>query len=260
MYDQIARYYDLTHADLTEDLPLILELAGQADGPILELGCGSGRLLLPLARAGHTVTGIDNSTAMLALAQARLAKEETAVQNRTTLIEADMTKFELAEQARFPLIIIPYNTFMHLDAAQKTAALKQIKRYLAEDGRLTNGRLFIDLINPFDIAQTPDNPAFTLENSLTDPETGHHILQFASNRLDAEAQILHIDWIYDSTSPDGEHVQRTTVAAAYHYLFPHQLELLLRQTGFQLQTLAGGYDQSPYNENSDRLLIIASNR
>ena len=61
MYDQIAHYYDLTHADLTDDIDFILSLAQAVNGPILELGCGSGRLLLPLARAGFTVTGVDNS-------------------------------------------------------------------------------------------------------------------------------------------------------------------------------------------------------
>ncbi len=67
MYDQIARFYDLTHAELTADLPFVLQLASEAGGPILELGCGSGRLLLPLARAGHSVIGLDLSGAMLAM-------------------------------------------------------------------------------------------------------------------------------------------------------------------------------------------------
>ena len=58
MYDQIAHYYDLTHADLTEDIDFILDLARQSNGPILELGCGSGRLLLPLARAGFMTVGV----------------------------------------------------------------------------------------------------------------------------------------------------------------------------------------------------------
>ncbi len=253
MYDQIARYYDLTHADLTEDIPVVLALAEEAGGPVLELGCGSGRLLLPLARAGYAVTGVDNSAAMLARARARLAAEPIGVQTRVRLVEADMTGFELADDGRFPLIIIPYNTFLHLDTTQKMAALRQIKQYVRQDGRL-----FIDLINPFWIAATPDDDAPILENELTDPETGSTILQFAQNQLDEAAQTLSIIWTYETPPPKiGAAPQRITAKASYHYLFPHQIELLLRDAGFKLESLAGDYDRSPFDENSERLLITA---
>jgi SAM-dependent methyltransferase len=251
MYDQIARYYDLTHADLTADIDTILALAQQAGGPVLELGCGSGRLLLPLARAGHTATGVDNSAAMLALARTTLQKEPATVQKRVTLLQADMAQLEL-DNGRFALAIIPYNTFLHLDSAQKTAALKQVKKYLAGDGRL-----FIDLINPFAIAATPNDHALNLEKSFTDPKTGRTVLQMSSNHLDEERQQLQITWIYDATPPGGGPVHRTIAAADYHYLFPHQIELLLQETGFRLTNLAGDYDQSPFDEESERLLVTA---
>ncbi|MEZ4518635.1 MAG: class I SAM-dependent methyltransferase [Chloroflexota bacterium] len=72
MYDRLSRYYDLSHAALVDDIPFRLDLAQKADGPVLELGCGSGRLLLPLARAGYEITGVDNSPAMLAMAERQL--------------------------------------------------------------------------------------------------------------------------------------------------------------------------------------------
>jgi ubiquinone/menaquinone biosynthesis C-methylase UbiE len=122
MYDSIARFYDLTHASLTADLPFVLQLAAATNAPMLELGCGSGRLLLPLARAGHTVTGLDVSAGMLDRARARLAQEPTAVQQRVTLHLADMTNFTLPETSPFGLIVIPYNTLLHLDTAQAIAA------------------------------------------------------------------------------------------------------------------------------------------
>ena len=72
-YDRIARYYDLTHDRLTADVPFLLAQAAEAGGPVLEIGCGSGRLLVPLARAGQTITGVDRSAEMLARAEPRLA-------------------------------------------------------------------------------------------------------------------------------------------------------------------------------------------
>ena len=251
MYDQIAHYYDLTHADLTADMDTILTLAQQTTGPVLELGCGSGRLLLPLARAGHTITGVDNSAAMLARARIVLQNEPPDVQQRVTLLQADMAQMELGN-GRFALAIIPYNTFMHLDSTQKTATLKRVKQYLME-----NGRLFIDLINPFAIAATPNDRAFSLESHFTDPQTGHIVLQIASSHLDDSTQQLQITWIYDASLPSGGPVHRTIAVASYHYLFPHQIELLLHEAGLRLDSLAGDYDQSPFAEESERLLVTA---
>lgn len=251
MYEKIAAYYDLTHADLTADIPFILQLAGEVAGPVLELGCGSGRLLRPLAQSGVSVTGIDNSPAMLARARARLAEEPTAVQNRVTLIEADMTDFTV--DGRFPLVIIPYNTFMHLDTGQATAVLRRVRNCLTADGRL-----FIDLLNPFAVANTPEDQLISLENTLTDPETGDTILHMAANRLDSAAQILHITWIYDRSPADGGSIHRTVAQAAYYYRYPHQMQMLLQDAGFTRLEMFGEYDQSPFQEESGRFLILAA--
>lgn len=253
MYDSIAHYYDLTHADLTADLTLIHSLAKEAGGPLLELGCGSGRLLIPMARAGYQITGIDNSTAMLARAGQRLAGEPEAVQERVTFIEMDMVELTLPGQdGRYPLIILPYNTFLHLDSPQKRVVLNNLRRYLREDGRL-----FIDLINPLFIANTPNDHFLTLENSFSDPDSDEMVLQFASNQLEKKSQTLHITWIFDATPQSGGSINRTVSRMAYHYLFAHQIELLLAEKGYRLETMAGDYDQSPYHEESDRLIVIA---
>ena len=255
MYDQIARFYDLTHANLTDDIPLLLKLAAATDGPLLELGCGSGRLLLPLAQAGHTVTGLDLSAEMLARARTRVGQLATAVQNRITLHQADMTSFSLPDAPPFGLAIIPYNTLFHLDTAQVVATLRQVKNYLG-----ANGRLFIDVANPVDIASTPEDNLLSLENVLTDPETGELIVHLASNRLDTAEQTLHITWIYDVSAPGGGPVHRTVAHGTYHYRYPHQLELLLQEAGFKLLHLWGDYDQSPYDETSNRLLLLATQK
>ncbi|MEZ4594424.1 MAG: methyltransferase domain-containing protein [Chloroflexota bacterium] len=255
MYDQIARFYDLTHANLEDDLPLVLQLAAQADGPVLELGCGSGRLLLPLARAGHAVTGLDLSGEMLDRARRRVAKEATAVQARITLHQADITNFALPDATKFALVLVPYNTLFHLDTAQVLAMLRRVKEVLGE-----NGRLFIDLANPVDIASTPEDALLSLENVLTDPETGELIVHLASNQLDTAEQTLHITWIYDASAPDGGLVHRTVAHGTYHYRYPHQLELLLQEAGFKLLYLWGDYDQSPYDETSNRLLVLATKK
>ena len=250
MYDPIARYYDLTHSNLTDDLSLLHQLAREANGPILECGCGTGRILFPLARADHTITGLDNAPAMLALARQKLAREAPPVQAKITLLEGDMTEMQV--NGRYALIIIPYNTLLHLTPTQVTQTFTSLHKQLRE-----NGRLYLDLTNPFIIAQTPNDQMLTLEQSFTDPDTGHTILQFASNWLDDEEQTLHITWIYDATPTDGGPIHRTISQFRYHYLYPHQLEMQLRQTGFQLEAMWGNYDRSPFDEESNRLILLA---
>lgn len=253
MYEIIARYYDLIHADLLEDIPYVLDLAGRFGGPILELGCGSGRLLMPLALAGYQVTGIDNAAAMLSLARKRSAAGPPEVQQRFRLVEGDMSRFELAgEQGHYALAIFSYNTLMHLDSSEVLAALRQVGRHLKP-----GGGLFIDLANPAAITQVPNDRAVTLERQFVDPESGNVILQLASNWLEEPAQVLHITWIFDAIPAAGGALSRTIVQTDYHFYYPHQMELLLSEAGFRLSSLTGDYLGSAYSEESERLLLQA---
>ncbi len=259
MYNKIAHYYDLTHTDLTEDVDYILKLVGKTAASagsaqavsIIELGCGSGRLLLPLARARHHIIGIDTSTEMLVRAKKRLTAESETIQQRVTLVEADMTQFNVTTNA-FDWAILPYNTFMHLTPTQMSLALKKITHSLGE-----NGRLLIDLINPTAIVNTPNDRLLTLENTFTDPENGYTVVQQSSSNLDEANQTLHITWLYDATPAEGGAIHRTIAEATYYYLYPHQLELILNEAGLRLLSLTGDYDDAPYTEESERLLILA---
>jgi SAM-dependent methyltransferase len=253
MYEAIAPFYDLIHADLTADITFLLSLAAETGGPILELGCGTGRLLLPLAHAGYEVTGLDSSPAMLERARQRLAQEADVAQVRVTLVEGDMTNFKL--DGRFPLVVIPYNTLMHLSPPQATAAFRQVASHLEKDGRL-----FLDVANPLAVAQTPNDRLLTLEQCTPLPETGQMLVVTASTRVDPGNQTLHITWLYDTLPAAGGPVHRTVVPMRYHYFFPHELELMLSGAGLALQGMYGNYEQRPFTEESERLLITAAKR
>ena len=251
IYEKIAPYYDLLHQSLTDDMGLILALAGRSGGPILELGCGTGRLLIPLASAGYQVTGLDNAWSMLARAQRRLAVEPGSVRQRIQLVAADMSAFALSPE-RYRLGLIPYNTLLHLDPAAAVTTCRAVARHLAP-----GGLFFLDLANPHLLGQIPGDRSLTLEGTLTDPETGDLVLVLASNRLDEIAQQLHITWIYDVSPPEGGAVVRTVVEITYHYYFLHQLELLLQEVGLSLEAVYGDYQRAPFTEESERLLLVA---
>lgn len=249
MYDQLACFYDLTHANLVEDVDLILHLAERVEGAILELGCGTGRLIKPLARAGHDIVGVDNSPAMLALARNYLLRESVEVQRRVRLVEQDFTTLHLADGEAFEFALVPYNTFLHLDDRGKRAALRRVRSYLGE-----NGRLFIDLINPFLLAGLAPDDRYVLEGELVDPTTQQTVQQFSRAEPVVGEQIVRVHWLY--REGEGETGGETAVSVNYHYLYPHELDLLCQQTGFQMQAIWGDYDQRAFTQTSPRLLLL----
>ena len=109
-YDLFARLYDFEHADLQDDIGLYLEFAARCDGPVLELGCGTGRVSLALVEAGHRVTGIDNSSAMLVLA--RLHAAAAGVSAQVLFRHEDVRSLDV--EASFALAVFPLNGFLHL--------------------------------------------------------------------------------------------------------------------------------------------------
>jgi SAM-dependent methyltransferase len=251
IYSQIAPYYDLLHASLTQDIGFTLALAARHPGPVIELGSGTGRLLLPLARAGYHVTGVDNSMPMLSRAKQRLAEEPAAVQERATLVAADMTQLALAP-AHFSLALVPYNTFMHLDAAAAVTAVRAVARHLQP-----GGRLLLDLANPFVVEHTPGDQLVSLEKILTEPESGAVVVVMAANILQPATQQLTITWIYDASPAGGGPVERSVARVTYHYYFPHQVELLFEQAGLRLEALFGDYGEGSFDETAERLLALA---
>ncbi len=136
-YSVTAKYYDGAYAakqDLV-DLPFYLELAEQTVGPILEVACGTGRVLLPIARKGMEIHGVDNSRPMLKTLENSLAREPRDVRDRVTLHEGDMRDFRLG--ARFPLVIIPFRPMQHMHTVQdQVSALTTASLHLSDSGIL----------------------------------------------------------------------------------------------------------------------------
>ncbi len=267
-YDLLSRFYDLENADFTEDLDFWVGLAKEANGPTLELGCGSGRVTQQIARAGCTVVGLDNSEPMLALARAKLARKPE-LSARATLLLGDMTNFDLYGQTGvsaphradtqvgpyisppFGLIICPFNTFMHLlAAAEQLALLACARRHLAPGGVLA-----LDLTNPAPAYADPDE-SLTLEPTSRDDGADLTVQQFSTIQLDRTAQVAHIVWQYDAIAADGA-VRRTLAPLELRYTFPAEMSLLLDRAGFRLTHLYGDYDEGPLTDESERMIVVA---
>ncbi len=250
MYETLARYYDQIHASLTADLPFIVKMAGEQEGPLLEVGSGTGRLLIPLAEAGVQVTGVDNSAEMLKIARRRLAQMPAAVQQSVTLLEEDILSMrpETFDQ-RFAIALLSYNTLLHFNDVEIVRLLR-ILTGLMQPG----GWVLIDIANPFLVAGASYDQDPLFETSFIDESNNERVEQWSVSSLDESAQRLMVAWTF--RSPDGE-AETQHVEIVYHYHYPHQVELLLQQAGFKLMEIWGDYDESSFDETSERLLMLA---
>lgn len=253
-YALLARYYDLENAGFTEDLPFWQELADEYGGPVLELGCGTGRVLLNLARRGHATTGVDNSPEMLALLEEKIRRGEQllAPTNAPIILHADMTDFAVERQ--HALALMPFNAFMHLLTPEaQTAALTCIRRHLQPGAALA-----LDMPNPGAAYAAPaGEQGLTLERTFMDGESGSAVQQFSSVAVDRAAQLAHITWLYDAVAPDGA-VQRAIVPLTLRYTFPGEMRLLLEKCGFTLAHLYGDYQRAPFADGSPRMIVVAT--
>lgn len=247
-FDSFVPFYDLLYDAQEDDLQMYCDFALSADGPILELGCGTGRVLIPLALEGHQVTGLELSAAMLAEAQAKVDAVRAA--DRVSLIQGDMRDFEL--RSRFALAIISINTFMHCyDIDQQLACLRCVHRHLKPGGRLV-----VDVFHPDPQVLVESDGRLISEGTRDNPKTGNTIHHLYTRRLDLSTQIQHVTFILDEIDSEGT-LRRTLFPFRMRFVYRYEMELLLRVAGYSLESVFGSYDLEPFESSSERMVFVA---
>lgn len=246
-YEAFAEFYDRFFGDFLEDLPFYQGYAERVGSPLLEVGCGTGRLTVPLAAAGFRVTGLDASAAMLARARARA--ERARVSERITWVQVDATR-EIPP-GPYPMAFVPLNTFLHFDSLEaQRAVLRHLHRVL-EPG----GLLLLDCLNP-DAALLEENGQLYLRSWREDPEDNALLLWLEARRVDAAAQRLELMVLVEERGADGAW-RRWAFPSRMRFVWPGELRLLLESSGFALEEMFGAYDLTPYREDSPQMLIVA---
>lgn len=250
-YDTIARFYDAENAAYEDDFAFheaLLDDLGRESA--LVVGCGTGRLLLGLARMGCRVTGIDLSAPMLARIERHLTNQPS-LRDRVTVVHGDARKMPV--EGRFKLITIPFNTFMHfLEQADQLAVLRACRDRLDDDGLLV-----LDLPNATDAYGAQDEDGLlVLERTFFEPERQHQVMQQSVSAIDRAAQRLDVTWIYDELDADGT-VRRTIAPLSLRYVFPAEAELLLEAAGLTALEIYGDYDQAPFESGAPRMIVLA---
>jgi SAM-dependent methyltransferase len=253
IFDRFARYYDDDYRHYRDDVDAILALAAEMSqelgGPVLELGCGTGRLLLPLAQAGFQVTGVDISPALLALAQHKLAQSGLAVQ--VTLVQDDLRHFALPRHD-FGFAFCTSNTLMHLTTpVDQQAVLANAASHLRP-----GGLLLVDLFHP-DVARLIEVHGLIELAGQWQTAEGGQVLKWSVRMLDLAAQLQETVFIYDETLPSGA-TQRTVCPFTLRYLWRNEAELMLAAAGFEVEAIWGDFDGNPYDNGSEHLILLAT--
>jgi SAM-dependent methyltransferase len=248
-YDLIAPFYDIEHAHFIEDVDLYLDFAEAHRLPgerLLELACGSGRLLLPLARAGFTITGVDASARMLELAQQALEAEGLTA--RCTLVQQDMRALQLGQ--KFQMAFAALGSFGHLcTRSEQRQALTAIYSHLA-----TGGTFILDISNA-DVRYMEGMSGQVLHQGTWTMNDGTLLTHFVSPASATSTHLLELTHFYDQHR-QGEPVRRT-ISRTRLYLFERsETELLLESAGFVVKEVYGNYDLSPFENDSPRMIFI----
>jgi SAM-dependent methyltransferase len=251
-YDHFAPYKERT------DVAFFVQAAQESGGPVLEVGCGTGRVLIPTARAGIEITGLDLAESMLAVCRGRLAAESEAVQARVRLVQADMRNFDLSNHLPpYKLVTLPFRPFQHLLTVEdQLACLANIHRHLAP-----GGRLILDLFNPSLNYLTSDTLG---QESSEEPEfsmpDGRRVVRRAKIvARDYFTQINQVELIYYVTHPDGR-TERLVHPFPMRYLFRFEAEHLLARAGFEVEQVYADYDRNPYGSNYPGELIFVARK
>lgn len=254
LYDSFALIYDLQHRTYLDDVPMYLQLAREhaAQSAILELGAGTGRVMIPLVEAGHRVVGVDESAQMLQLAEANLRQSPRAPAERWSLVQADARSLHLDE--KFNLAFIALNTFLHnATRDDQLATLASARRHLRE-----GGVLIVDLPANDELVYQPDDGEFQFEASMIDPATQAQINKYVASRVFWATQEQELTYrIERRRNSDMSEMEEQLVSFRLRHVFKHEMELLLLQSGFATPAWFGDYDLSPHAEGSTRMIAVA---
>jgi ubiquinone/menaquinone biosynthesis C-methylase UbiE len=245
----LPNYYDWTSEGLDGDVSYYADLAMTTGGPVLELGCGTGRCLLGIARHGVEGVGLDREVRMLD----RAKEKATAwgLSDSCEWVEGDMSDFDLG--CRFPLIIIPYRSFLHLMNVQaQMAALGQIRKHLKEDGILA-----LNVFVPHVEWMVEKEDLLLHRGTFPIPGTAEIVEVSDRTRYDHFQQRADVTRYYERFSPDGIALERLRTTFSLRYVYPSELIHLLSRAGFKVIQRYGGFRREPFGPHSTELIVEA---
>lgn len=242
LYNDVAPYYDLLSPGLPGELQFYRKLA-KGKKKVLEIACGTGRILLPILKEGVDISGIDLSTKMLQILK-RKAKAE-GLSPKVHL--ADMRNFRLKD--KFDLIIIPYNAFLHAETSEdQISTLKCIRRHLKKGGILA-----LNIFFPWQEYMVKHNNKVTKSNkpAFTD-KSGKKILIYKKPRYEYINQLIRVRWYF----LEGKKLRETRFGIHISFIYKKEFELLLRLAGFSKWKVHGSFKGEELKDPKQQMVWV----
>ena len=247
-WDDYARFYDWENAQTVRrrDVAFWQRLAAAADGASLELGCGTGRITVPVAKDGTAVVGIDRSAPMLARAAARLRRAKLT--QRASLVRGDIRALPFASR-RFALVMAPYGILQSLTRERDlAAALESVHRVLGQGGRFG-----IDLV--------PDLPVWSeyeKKKTLSGRMGGIRVSLVESVRQDRRRRLTVFDQRYTAMRGSDRRVYEFSLT--FRTLSIRAMTNRLERAGFAVDAVLGDYRGGPWDPRADAWVLLARKR
>jgi SAM-dependent methyltransferase len=255
-YEISAKHYDAAYAKLAEkqvlvDLSFYVELARQSGGPVLEIGCGTGRVLLAIAREGIAIEGVDNSNAMLGVLKKHLAAEPASVRERVKLHEGDMRAFRLP--AKFPLVIIPFRPMQHMYTPDdQLGALKTSAAHLPDGGRLAFDVFYPKFqVIPAGIGEEVLELEWHLDGDP--PKTVRRYLRKES--YDKIAQAFSATSLFRTYYGERLVSEETEPLKMSYYTYPQMLGLFA-MAGLEIVEQYGSFKKTPLDNDATEMIFV----
>jgi SAM-dependent methyltransferase len=245
-YDAWAEFYDLIHRGVPGEAEFYVDQAVKARGPVLELGCGTGRISLAMAMAGVEAVGLDNSPKMLAQFRKKLTRIGQ-VSGSAEAIEADMASFDLGRQ--FDLIAIPYRSFMHLMSQERQlSCLERCRRHLTDQGKLI---LNVWAARPSSIGRFTERRSGGLQRAgRYELESGDWLVHFESAQYDEHRQIIAEEHVLHEVDHEGEVLRTIVLPLTRMWATPREMAWMFRACGFAVDALFGDFECGPFGRRS----------
>jgi ubiquinone/menaquinone biosynthesis C-methylase UbiE len=249
-WDSYAPFYDWENARTVarRDVAFWQGLAVASDGPVLELGCGTGRIALPVVRAGARLVGVDLSAPMLARARSRLTRARLA--SRALLVRADIRQLPFRSRQGFGLVMAPYGILQSLTRERDLEATLQSVARVTKPG----GLFGLDLVP--DLPRWSEYQRRTSLRGRKDAKTTVTLVE--SVRQDRRRKLTIFDQEYVERRGGARTIHR--FALAFRTLSVPQMARRLEKAGFAVQALLGDYQGGPWDERADVWVILARKR
>lgn len=256
-YREFSYFYDHFSGKQESDIQFYVEEAKKAGSPVLELGCGTGRVTIPVAESGIDIIGLDLSEEMLSVARQKVSRLDIETQRHIQLVEGDMRNFSLDQ--KFDLIMIPFRAFLHLLTQEdQKQALICIREHLTDHGRLALN-IFDPSLKIISEHMGTLGAGIQKQTEFVHPDTGNTVIVWSTRKYDATEQILEASFILEELDDHGKVVSKTYIPLSLRYAYRYEMQYLLEVCGYRIEALYGDFQRGPFQHSGEQIWIAGKN-